>query len=370
VAVRSRRGQETVVGAVFFLVLVFTSLYAFLQLEDQYVLYSRAVQRSQQLAFERQNQKFSVAEANAAEIASNLYRVGFEVSNEGAQPMLIVNAYLYNASSRGLSRYAMDLWVYPGTTEYVNLTAYNASFPSLFRTGFYNLSLWTSLGVGSSLQFFAGSSSSVSAVIGAGGNVYPAPSSLHLSGIITDFLWYNGGNQHDGYAEDGVTYANMTLTLLNENPTSVVIYPNSSVIMYWVPSATTAYQEYDNSASSYTAYAPPGGVIGVGVNLTSGNITVAPYSSVSLTFRKYEILFYQPPLYLENNYYNSPPKLYQTLAVLGYGLPDIYVPIPPVVGTHYEFYVRFLLSFDLNNQTYIVNLNGAYANVTVYQLAP
>ncbi|MGC8601991.1 MAG: hypothetical protein ACP5LS_06225 [Thermoprotei archaeon] len=332
-----RPAQSTVVGAMFFIILLFFSLGIFYYLEQNYAQYGIATQKAWQLQQQRMNQKFSLSEAYALPVNGG-YKVLFSIANEGAVPIDIVNVYLYNAVTNAASLYNVNIPLNPGQSRIVNLTQYNSTFPSVLN-GAFKVSMWTSLGVGSSTVVVTGVPTSSSS---AEGNVYP------VAGTLTGFL-PGGGigkavKKHNGYFTVDVTFS-----VVNNNPLPVTIYPNTSIVMSWIPTPSQLYQMVTGSTKSVSGYS---GTIGAALSMNGGSVNVAPGGSVTLTFSNYTVSL------LSSNGNGGVTNS-----------ADLYILLPEQNSgpASYTLTVRVLLSYSIagSAQVYDMDINCGYIVVRI-----
>ncbi|MGC8631458.1 MAG: hypothetical protein ACP5T2_03435 [Thermoprotei archaeon] len=360
---RAKPAQSTVVGAMFFIVLVFFSLGILYYVENNYVLYGQASQRAWDLQQERNNQRFMMGEAYVLP-AKGGYKTLFFVRNEGGAPIDIVNAYLYNQSDASVSRYAVNLFLNPGQSEWVNLTKYNASFPGVLN-GNYNVSLWTSLGVGASTIVVA--TAAGIAASSPEGNVYPVAGSLAVVSSNTAAVSSVNYNNWRWWlwrwapGEFAMAEVNVSFSVVNNNPYPVTVYPNSSLLLYWIPTPAQL-NELAVSASEYGS-AFYSGVIGSALPVNQ-TIIVPADSVVKVTVPYYKIMLYNLTWYWIGigrffGQTNEVSSIFQNNPA------DIYVPIYPSNTTGYTFAPKVLLSYSLLGKTYNMYLNNGYFTVNV-----
>jgi len=355
---RARPAQSTVVGAMFFIVLVFFSLGILYYVENNYVLYGEATQRAWQLQQQRNDQRFTVGEAYVLP-AKGGYKTLFFVRNEGGTPIDIVNAYLCSVNGGKVSRYSTNLYLNPGQSEWVNLTDYNSSFPSVLN-GDYNVSLWTSLGVGASTIV-------VATALGAfgsspEGNVYPVAGSLSVSASKTavgvpswphwwfrvlKVWWLQPG-------DFALAEVNVSFTVVNNNPYPVMVYPNSSLLLYWIPTPSQLNQLAVDASSYGSAFYS--GVIGAALPLNE-TLVVNAGSVETVTIPNYTIMLYS--LTWLGTVSGKASGIFKNHPA------DIYVPIYPSTATNYTFASKLLLSYALFGKTYDMYLNNGYFTVEI-----
>ena len=359
---RARPAQSTVVGAMFFIVLVFFSLGILYYVENNYVLYGEATQRAWQLQQQRNDQRFTVGEAYVLP-AKDGYKTLFFVRNEGGTPIDIVNAYLCSVNGGKVSRYSLNLYLNPGQSEWVNLTNYNSSFPSVLN-GNYNVSLWTSLGVGASTIVVA----TASGAFGSSpeGNVYPVAGSLSVSASKTAVgvsswphwrlkpRWFKLG-------DFALAEVNVSFTVVNNNPYPIMVYPNSSLLLYWIPTPSQLNQLAVNASSYGSAFYS--GVIGAALPLNE-TLVVNAGSVETVTIPNYTIMLYSLTWYEKawGLAFGETNNVSETFAAYP---ADIYVPIYPSTATNYTFASKLLLSYALFGKTYDMYLNNGYFTVEI-----
>ncbi len=325
---RERPAQSTVVGAMFFIILLFFSLGIFYYLEQNYIQYGTATQKAWELQQQRMNQKFSVGEAYALPVNGG-YKVLFRIANEGAEPIDIVNVYLYNNITNSASLYNVNIPLNPGQSQMVNLTEYNSTFPSVLN-GAYKVSMWTSLGVGSSTVVVAATPTESSS---AEGNVYPVAGSL---GSQTSGLIKFKGRTYKTYIS-----LNISFSLVNNNLVPVNVAPYTSVYLEWIPTPSQLNAE----PGSVTIHS---GTIGSTLEMGGKPIVIPPGGIKKIEFINYTIAWV-------NN--EGEFSHYADLYVLDYLSSSNY----------YLFSIRILLNYKLvgYNYNYTLDINCGYANVTV-----
>ena len=369
---RARPAQSTVVGAMFFIVLVFFSLGILYYVENNYVLYGEATQRAWQLQQQRNDQRFTVGEAYVLP-AKGGYKTLFFVRNEGGTPIDIVNAYLCSVNGGKVSRYPLNLYLNPGQSVQVNLTDYNPSFPSVLN-GDYNVSLWTSLGVGASTIVVA-----TAPGVGSSpeGNVYPVAGSLYAPG--SNALVGTSSSVHEKAKHLAAGFAAVNLTVrfsvVNNNPYPIKLYTNSSFLLYWVPTPQQLLQLAVNAAGYHSAFY--GGVIGAalplnaaavinGASVVNGAAVINEGSVVTVTIPNYTVMFYNFTKLVGVS--NSGKTQIGSIQTVFQSYPaDIYVPIYPSTPTSYTFVSKVLLSYSVpgESKAYNIYFNNGYFEATV-----
>ncbi len=329
---RERPAQSTVVGAMFFIILLFFSLGIFYYLQQNYTQYGTATQKAWELQQQRMNQKFSVSEAFAVPVNSG-YKVLFNIVNEGAVPIDIVNVYLYNTVTNSVSLYKVSIPLNPGQTQMVNLTKYNATFPSALN-GDYKVSMWTSLGVGSStvvaLTIPTASSS-------AEGNVYPVAGTLGSQASVIARV--------KGSTKNGYITLNISFTLVNNNLVPVNVAPCTSIYLQWIPTPS----QLQNTNISKSVYIHSG-TIGSALEMGGKPIVIPPGGTAQIKFINYSVAWVSS----------------KGTGVTHYA--DLYIlNNAPTSSTYYLFSIKILLDYKLvgYNYNYTLDINCGYANVTV-----
>ncbi|MFQ1020997.1 hypothetical protein [Tardisphaera saccharovorans] len=364
----SRPAQSTVVGAMFFIILLFFSLGIFYYLEQNYVEYGNAMQSALQLAQERNNQRFALSEAYVYP-AKNGFATLFYVRNEGGVPIDLVNAYLYDETTSSASRYKVNIFVNPGQSLWVNLTKYNSSFPAVLN-GYYNVSLWTSLGVGASTLVVA-TSNGVLSSSSPEGNVFPVPGSTSIIvgnaasvGQSSNNLFLKWKFRFWSPGEFAVANFTMSFLVVNNNPYPITIYPNTSVELDWIPTPEQLHElAVEMSAQGQTTFS---GTTGAALPINK-TILIPPDSVKKINVTGYNVMFYSLNWYFSffvpglKNISSS-----ETSSIFNQNFDQLYVPIYPFAATNYLFAGRVLLSYFLLGKTYNMYLNNGYFNLTVY----
>ncbi|WP_449463383.1 hypothetical protein PQ610_03135 [Tardisphaera miroshnichenkoae] len=364
---RTRRpAQSTVVGAMFFIVLLFFSLGIFYYLESNYVQYGNAMQSALQLAQQRNNQRFALTESYVYP-AQNGFKTLFYVRNEGGVPIDLVNAYLYDEETNTATRYKVNIYVNPGQSLWVNLTKYNSSFPVVLN-GYYNVSMWTSLGVGASTLVVATSNGVVSSS-SPEGNVFPVPGSTSIA--VSNAASVSSTPPPNNWrlrwwfsfwSPGQFAVANVALSFLmvNNNPYPITIYPNTSVTLDWIPTAEQMHAlAVEMSAQGSTMFS---GTIGAALSINK-TIIIPPDSAKRINVTGYNVMFYNLNWYW--SWFGQKAKQSQTSQIFSQSFDQLYVPIYPFTTTNYLFAGRVLLSYFLMGKTYHMYLNNGYFNLSI-----